>query len=123
MPWKIAFDEQSRIVETTYTGQLSPAEVREAALGTIATGRQYETNLFLGDCLTLEHAGSLFNIYDLIRLYESLELVSVKEAILLPRSPEALNDLKFYETIAQNRGFNVRVFDNRADALRWLLTN
>lgn len=122
MPWKIAFDEATHIVETTYSGAIGAAELGEAALATLAAGHGYNTHLYLGDCLTLEHAVSLFNIYDLIRLFESLPMErSVKEAILLPLAPEACKDLKFYETAAQNRGYNVCVFNNRAEALRWLL--
>ena len=122
MPWKISFDGQTRIVETTYTGAIGPAELGAAALAPIAAAREHSSKLYLGDCLTLEHAVTLFNIYDLVRFLESLSLErDLKEAILLPLAPEAGADLKFYETAAQNRGYNVRVFNDRADALRWLL--
>ena len=122
MPWKIEYDEQTRVVETTYAGALVPEEIRAAALATITTGREHKTNLYLGDCLTLEHAGSLFNVYDLVKFLEALNLeLIIKEAILLPLSSAACEDLKFYETTARNRGYNVRVFNNRDDAVRWLL--
>lgn len=122
MAWKIVFDEQTRVVETTYTGAIGPAELGEAALATVAAGREHAAKLYLGDCLKLEHAVTLFNIYDLIRLLESLSLErDLKEAILLPLAPAAGADLKFYETAALNRGYNVRVFNDRAEALSWLL--
>jgi hypothetical protein len=122
MPWKISFDEQTRIVETTYTGLIGDAELREVALATLVVGREHSTGLYLGDCLDLEHAGSLFNVYDLVRFFESLPVErTIKEAILLPAAPNASNDLKFYETAALNRGYNVRVFNERAAAVRWLL--
>ncbi len=122
MAWHIAFDEPTRVVETTYAGLLGIEEIRAAALATLDAGRAHGTHLYLGDCLTLEHAATLFNIYDLVRFYESLPLDFImKEAILLPLAPDASDDLKFYETTAKNRGYNVRVFNDRAEALRWLL--
>ena len=124
MPWKITFDEQTRVVETTYTGAIGPAELGEVALATIAAGRAHAAKLYLGDCLTLKHAVTLFNIYDLINFYDSLSLErDMREAILLPLAPAAGDALKFYETTAKNRGYNVRVFNNRAEALVWLLEN
>ena len=34
---------------------------------------------------------------------------------------ESIDDVRFMETVAFNRGYRLRVFDNETDALQWLL--
>lgn len=124
MAWKIAFDERTSIVETTYSGLSGGDELREAALAALVAGSARHTHLYLGDYLSLEQAGTLFNIDDLIGLYESLPMdINLKEAILLPLSQKACANLKLPASGARNRGYHLRVFNSRAHALRWLLKN
>lgn len=39
----------------------------------------------------------------------------------MPAGTATAEDLAFYETVAHNRGYTVRVFVDRAEALAWLL--
>lgn len=45
----------------------------------------------------------------------------VRSAIL--DHPENLDRIRFFETVAINRGFNVRVFSDEARAIAWLLAD
>ena len=43
-----------------------------------------------------------------------------REAVLLPLSPEMAREARGFETMCLNRGFEVRIFDDRSAALAWL---
>ena len=47
--------------------------------------------------------------------------VALKEEVLLPKFPESVEHVKFWEDTCSNRGLNVRIFDNRQHALDWLI--
>ena len=121
MPWTIELIDEYQIIETIYVGGIPGDELQAAALANLEMSREKNTWLFLGDCTKAESGQSLFDIYQLVAFFESVNLPhDMKEAIVLPISSEAVSDLQFYETVAQNRGYNVRVFNNRTEAVGWL---
>ena len=50
---------------------------------------------------------------------DGLERLS-RVALVYPRSPKAKEAARFYETACINRGWNVRLFPERDDAIEWL---
>jgi hypothetical protein len=91
-------------------------------VATLALASERKANRYLGDCTGLEHGGSASDTYALTRFYETLPIDRLsKEAIVLPAAEDAERDMRFYETTARNRGFNVRVFRSRQAAIRWLV--
>ena len=89
--------------------------------------KKHETNLFLIDCLELiDDKALVFENYklgvDLTKITQKIP-EQVKDAIILPHSPQAADNIRFFETVAINRGLNIRLFKNREDALEWLLEN
>ena len=42
--------------------------------------------------------------------------------MLTPRAPDAAGEIKFFETACRNRGLDVRMLDDRDEALEWLLS-
>lgn len=122
MPWTVTFIAEPGIVETTYAGRLTTEELRDAVTATLALASERRTNRYLGDCTGLEHSSSASDTYALTRFYETLPIDRLsKEAILLPASEDAERDMRFYETTTRNRGFNVRVFRTRQEAISWLV--
>jgi hypothetical protein len=121
MPWEVRLLADLKIVETTYTGRVTPQDLEKAAIATLSLARENETNRYLGDCTGLESGHSLVDLFDLV---SSLNAGPVdrrsKEAILLPTSPDVAAEVQFYETTSRNRGLNVRVFRDRHDAIAWL---
>lgn len=124
MAYQIRFLEMEQIVETVYHGMLDLNELIEAATASLNEAEKHRATRFLGDCTALDASGSLFDVYDLVRFYETLSVTysrSLKEAILLPQIPQAAENLSFYELVTRNRGFDVRIFSERQAALDWLL--
>ncbi len=121
MPWKINYLETEQIVETFYEGNLSGAEVRKAAKASLTMGLEKNTHLFLGNCTTLQPSRSLFDIYEIAKFLLELKPSRLsKEAILLPDMELSANQMRFYETLGRNRGFEIRVFNDREQAIQWL---
>ena len=122
MPWTARVLPESPIVETCYIGALAAPELADAIAETTELAKQSGTLLLLGDCTELAGGHSLADLFFFV---ESVTadggLAGVREAILLPELPESTEMVRFWETACLNRGFSVRVFDDRQAALEWLL--
>lgn len=65
---------------------------------------------------------SVFDLFEVINLFENYGVDhSLKEAILLPALADSVEKVKFFEVACKNKGYNVKVFNNREEALTWLL--
>ena len=121
MPWQTRLLEPERIVESTFSGLLSPAELVAGFTASVALGKQSDILLFLADCTALEGGHSLLDVFSLLNMFESVGLDRrVKEAVLLGKSTPAADRLEFYETACRNRGYTVRLFSDRDEAVAWL---
>jgi hypothetical protein len=59
------------------------------------------------------------NIYERPNVYDDIGINKFISAACV--YSELNSDLRFYEDVCQNRGWNVRVFDDYAAAIEWLL--
>ena len=125
MPYTITHLEENNILEIIYRGRVKPTEVMTAITKVLVLAKKHKTNLFLVDCLELiDDKAFVFDNYklgvDLSKIIQKIPK-QVKDAIILPRSRQAADNIRFFETVAINRGLNVCLFRNREDALDWLL--
>ncbi len=122
MSWKTRFSPIEKIIEIKFTGKFVADDIGDILQSVLLLIQQEKTLLVLGDCTLMEHNTSVFNIYDFPKLFESQNITHhIKEAMVLPVDPEARKNVEFYETVCHNRGFKVKVFETRAQALDWLL--
>lgn len=124
MTHQVEFRKEQAIIETVYTGNANILEVFAAIRENLALSKQYQTHRFLVDCcLLVDEKGKVFENYEvgtyLGKLIPEFPR-GFREAMILPSSPTAAQNLRFFETVARNRGINVRVFDTREEALAWL---
>lgn len=123
MPWHTQFHPEYGVVETAYCGLLSPPELQSAVEATLALAREHGSVRFLSDCTTLEGGHSVFDLYALLDVLESWGFRrGWKEALLFPLAEDstAADDVLFWQTACSNRGFFVRIFRDRTEALCWL---
>lgn len=121
MPWHATFQAESALVEVTYTGNVSTTELQDAMRETIALGLRHQTQRVLADCTALQGGHSVVDLYFLADALKSVEEASgMKEALLLPQSPESAQAVAFWETICRNRGIRARIFQDRTAAIAWL---
>ena len=122
MPWTLSLLQPERIVLTEYLAPMTGGEVMTATRETVAFAREHEVCRFLSDCTRFAQVGTPFEVFELIRLYEVLQLPpGMRDAVLLPKSDQAREDMRFYETASRNRGYDVRLFVDRQAAIDWLI--
>jgi hypothetical protein len=109
------------VVESTYSGVVSPEELVRAVSDTVALARESGTWRFFTDVTGLIGGHSTGDLFAVIALLEQMELPrTLREAILVLPSVGAAPDVQFYEDASRNRGWNVRLFTERELALGWL---
>lgn len=125
MPWKMTYLEDLKIIKTVYTDPLPLEELQEAALSGLALAMEKQTEFFLADCSALTQTGNTMDIYKLGAFLESISVsskINIKEALILP--PNAQNvtrDLKFFETVVNNRMIKAKIFQDAEEAIGWLI--
>jgi hypothetical protein len=118
MPEKVTLDEDLGVVRIESYGQVTADDMR-ASLA-LALSIHQERGLTRGfvDATKVTSYPSTFPIYEFGS--EAAEpLKGFRLAIAAP--PELLDDPAFFETVVNNRGGTVRVFDARDAALAWLM--
>jgi len=122
MTWTIEYNSNLRIIDLVIAGSLTGLDMKEVTSKLITLGKNQGVALFLVDTTDLELAPSLSRIIDLPdKQYEEEGLDRrIRLALVLPRSPKAKEAALFYETACVNRGWNVKTFPNREEAIEWL---
>jgi hypothetical protein len=123
LPFSVAYLGEPGVIETVYTGILSPAEFNQAVTATADAAAEHLSTRFLSDCTGLESGdqSATLDIWALAEFLSSLPPGTFeREALLVPPGTRAGHDIRFYETTCRNRGLDVRIFSSRADALAWL---
>ncbi|MBK6345020.1 MAG: hypothetical protein IPN08_11175 [Bacteroidales bacterium] len=124
MGWKAGHNKNLGILEVTFTGSPEIEELKAAVMSSLKLCYEKQVTRVLADCSKMVSSvnDSIMSTYELGSFYESLKIeILMKEAIILPENEKAAAMMYFFETTARNRGFNVRVFAERDDALSWLL--
>lgn len=123
MAWSAKHDRSNDIVEVVYTGDITGTELRDAASERIRLQKETGTMSVLVDASGIERmvAGTmdLFGLPD--ELYVSKQAHrNSRMALVLPRSRKEREGVRFFETVCENRGWQVKEFEERQVAVDWL---
>lgn len=121
MPWSSSFDASHNVIELVYFGSVSSKELIEAVDAAIEISKKKNTKLVLADCIKMTGGHSLLDLWALVNIYFTRDLRGLKEAIVLPSLKSSGQFVRFYETASLNRGLNVKVFSDIAEAREWLV--
>lgn len=123
MPWKISYLESQKIIRTEYTDPFMPEDFLKVIAENISIAKEKQTNLFLADCTDLTRSGNVIDIYQLGNMLQAMNAeIHIKEAIVVMKQKgNVVSDLQFFETVANNRLINVRLFFDFESALAWLV--
>ena len=125
MPWEISYLEELKVVQTIYTEPITLEDLKDAAVNIIALALEKQTGLFLADCSKFTQSGNTMDIYKLGAFLESISStfpMNIKEAMVEPSNAQNVtNDLRFFETVANNRMIKVKVFKDSQAAIDWLI--
>lgn len=120
MPYRIRLLENPTYMEATYYGSITPAELVDAAKELLGQMTRHGTNTLLADCSEVTDGHSAFDLYALAD-WLSAFAPQIKEAVILPLFPLSSENARFWETTCRNRGLQVCIFNDRQEALTWLL--
>jgi hypothetical protein len=125
MPYTVRHDADARVIETVWTGAVTPAELRTSTSECIALQRQTGITRFIVDIAKIEPGLSLVDLFampDEQYSEQALDRTSCI-AIVRPLDQTARRNADFYENACRNRGWMARSFDDRSAALQWLASS
>ena len=122
MAYTLEYNRNLAIVELIYTGQFTAQEARESTSKAIALGKVHGDADAYVDASEVELAVSIFDLLDLPNRQYVEEGMnrSIRVAVVPPKLPKDREAAQFYETASLNRGWHVRLFPSRDDAIKWL---
>lgn len=122
MPWQLSISTSLQIIELSFTGIVSADELSAAARESLNLVNTSKLPRVLTDCTKMASEGhSLFDIYDEVKtISANISVRDIREAILIPEIPRAVEKTAFWETACFNHGLKVRLFSQRDAAMQWL---
>lgn len=122
MPWEVAYRTSLGCVEYIFRGYVTGRDLQAATTRGIALGKTHNTHQYLVDLTTVDLNSSLLDIYQMpAQQYTEQGLArNSRVAVVVPPSGKVIEYAEFYETASVNRGWDVRIFHDRAAALAWL---
>ena len=125
MPWTCKHNSTLKIIEVFYTGQITGRDLQEVTSELINLEIEKGMNRFLIDTteMRLPPSFSLIDLYDLPSkqyLEDEADRHGRVAVVFLPTSSTAKKAAEFYETVCRNRGWMVKVFSERQEAVNWL---
>ncbi len=124
MPYTLNLADDPERIEMVYYGTVSAEEYKNALVEFVIFQKEHRRLLVLTDLTDMVVTPSILNVYDAINMFENMGIHrNTSEALIIPANKFAVENVKFYENACQNRGFNVRLFTDRDEALKWLASN
>ena len=123
MSWNIKFNEDSKIIEVTYYGNVTGLDLREATKARISMQKETGTAFVLVDALQTLGVPSLMDLYDLPdKIYpDNNARHDTRIALIFPERRKSRELANFFQTAAKNRAWIIELFEDREKALSWLL--
>ena len=122
MSWEVNYEEDTRTVRITLSGDTSGQDLRQATSEAILRGKTHATCSFLVDSRAIRLHASAFALLALPDAQYRAEGADRNShvAVLMPIDPKEQEAMRFYETVCLNRGWRARCFASQDEALAWL---
>lgn len=120
MDYQIAYDSDNGLIRIVLVGKGTQEEVKTVVMTCLQLAQTHQCRNFLLDARELVGEDSPVNAYQIAQLYEQVVDRRFREAIIAPRDGVTAASMAFFETAAQNRGFQVQLFQEESEAIAWL---
>jgi hypothetical protein len=113
--------EPERVIELSYAGKVGPDDLQAMLRAAVETGTRTSILRYLADLTEMSGGHSAGDLFAVVQAMEQMGIPRTMREAIVPRPgsiPEA--DARFFEDACRNRGFDVRIFPDRASALAWL---
>jgi len=122
MPYTVKFLDGEGIVEIVAVGELTIEDYIKLIEDAVDMLLQKNTRLLYLDTSDLSASIKATEILSIPDLWESIGVSRAnKLAVLIPKDESLHEDIKFFENVSRNRGWQVKLFDKKNDAFEWLL--
>ncbi len=125
MPCTYQIDEALGIIDAVFADDVSSQDLKDITSEFIRLEKEPGINRFLIDTTRINIKASFMDIYYLPNR-QYIEEDADREgrvALILPEDKKQREYAQFYETVCVNRGWNVKTFQQRQQALDWLLSD
>ena len=119
----VRYDASSGLIEIVYSGEVTASEMRETVRRRIAIQKETGATKVLADASGVRVSPSITDLFGLpSKLFAEEDAKrSTMVALVLPDSAGPRERARFLETASVNRGWLMRVFEDRQSAVAWLM--
>ena len=125
MAYTITKNDSLQIIELIYEGYVSGKELQKGSDERIALSLKENITLGIVDLSNSTSDASLLSVHDIpdVVFEEQDQDPNTKTALIRPKSTHDYEMAEYFVAAARNRGWNIHMFANRAEALAWLIAN
>lgn len=116
MPDTIKLNKDQGIIEIRSYGKVENSDIENSIRRVTEIYKQSGVNKVIVDTTEQESMPSTLKIYSLFSLFPRDLLV----AMVVNQEQPTKGNIRFAESVAQNRGIRIKQFNSREDALKWL---
>ncbi len=121
MAWKVAMDEENGFIHTVYSDTVTKNDILASTTETLKMLSGKGPQKFLSEWIDAISNLSTLDIFAIPGEWEAFEASKGSVlALVVQKTTKSQKDGKFYENACVNRGWRVRVFTQRNDAIEWL---
>lgn len=124
MPYDLCYDFDNQIIRAKISGEVTFGLLREYTIESEKLSKEYNCYHIFADFREAISTFSVIDFYDLPKRHEALlasmdeSIIKFKRALMFPK--EMVQDERFFENVAVNRGQNVKLFADESAAFAWL---
>jgi len=121
MAWKVTMNHETGFIETTYSGVATIQDITESTMKCLEFAHSEAPLKFLTDLANADLDVSIIGLFKQPDFWEALGFKRVNSlAIIQGVKHKEKGELSFFEDVSVNRGWNVKIFTERQDAIEWL---
>lgn len=121
MVWKVELDAENGFIHTVYSGIITKNDILASTTETLKMISGKKPHKFLSEWIDSISTLSTLDIFAIPGEWESSEASKGSVlALVVQEDAKSQKDANFYENACVNRGWRVRIFTQRNDAIEWL---
>jgi hypothetical protein len=121
MAWKVEVDSEKGFIHTVYSGVVTKDDILDSMAETVKMLSGKGPQKFFTEWIDAISTLSTTEIFAIPSEWEDSKMNKGSVlALVVQKDDRSQKDAKFYENICVNRGWRVRVFTQRNDAIQWL---
>jgi hypothetical protein len=121
MPWTHQISDDGKTLKVKYEGTFVAGELRQATEDILSIMLEKKIMRVLLDCYDAHFDVPIIGVYQLPDLYEARGIPrKTRAAVILPKDHYRQELYEFYEDVCSNRGYFVKLFEDAAEAWKWL---